>query len=230
MRYMIHACLARMWYVSKYLIPSMLEQGIDRDDIIVRCDYERKGNLISCMESFASCRDSPGGTWHLQDDVLICRDFAEQTKRLSGDNVVCAFCYSGYEDGIPLTGWVHPVLMWNSTFPCVYIPNSLAAECSDWFYSEATADPLYANWVRSGKMDDNFFHAFCVTKHPNMMVLNYAPHLVEHVDYIIGGSTINQWRGHICRGYYFDDDALVEELTRKVVKIKTNREATSLKA
>ena len=32
---MIHCCPKRIWYVEEYLIPSMLRQGIDRENIIV---------------------------------------------------------------------------------------------------------------------------------------------------------------------------------------------------
>ena len=230
MKYMIHACPDRMWYVNGFLIPSMLDQGITRDEIIVWNDAAGNGNLIACMEAFSSCRWREGGTWHLQDDVLISRDFAERTREQAGDKVVCGFCYSGYEDGTPIVGNVFPVLMWRSTFPCVYIPNSLAAECADWFFTDAMHRQQFEPWVKSGKKDDNFFHAFCIEQHPNEFVVNLAPHLVEHVDYIIGGSTINKWRGYIARGYYFDDETLVTELTEKVVKLKSNREATTLKA
>lgn len=230
MKYMIHACPERMWYVEGLLKPSMIAQGIRAADITVWNDQERRGNLQSCLDSFGSLRGIPGGTWHLQDDVLVSRDFAEQTERFGQDRVVCGFCYSGYEQGTPITGQVFPALMWNSTFPCVYIPNGTAADFADWFCQEARGQPEYAAWISTGKMDDTFFHAYMVEKHPDEMVLNLAPHLVEHVDYIIGGSSINKWRGHICRGYYFDDEELVKELTEKVVKLKNRREATTLKA
>lgn len=78
MKYMIHACPKRMWYVSDYLIPSMLAQGIDKGNIIVWNDIDGVGNLASCLASFASCQEE-GETWHLQDDVVICHDFAERT-------------------------------------------------------------------------------------------------------------------------------------------------------
>lgn len=232
MEYMIHACPDRMWYVNDFLIPSMMDQGIPRESILVWCDTEGKGNLISCMDAFASRKEKPGGTWHLQDDVLICRDFSERTQEFGRDQIVCGYCYSGYEQGIPIAGQVFPALMWNSCFPCVYIPNEIAAECADWFYNDARARPGFRPWVNTGKMDDNFFHAFCMERHPNEYVLNLAPHLVEHVDYIIGGSVANKWRGHICRAFYFEDDDLTEELTAKVVKLRrqNHREATTLKA
>ena len=69
MKYMIHACPQRMWYVEEFLVPSMRDQDIRPDEIEIRCDTEGKGNLLSCMESFRDCGERPGGTWHLQDDV-----------------------------------------------------------------------------------------------------------------------------------------------------------------
>ena len=74
-RYLIHACPRRMWYVEEYLIPSMLKQGIAKGDIRVYNDKEGEGNLRACMKAFALCEGIPGGTWHLQDDVCICRNF-----------------------------------------------------------------------------------------------------------------------------------------------------------
>lgn len=216
MKIMIHACPDRMWYVTGFLVPSIIEQGIPPDDITIWNDTARNGNLVSCIESFRSCAGKPGGTWHLQDDVMICHDFAKRAKKNSGDHIVCGFCYSGYEDGIPIHGYVYPVLMWRSSFPCIYIPNEIAAEFVEWFQNDARARPIFGAWVKSGKMDDNFFHAFCVERHPNDKVLNSAPHLVEHVDYIIGGSVINTWRPHIARGYWFEDDYLIKELCSKL--------------
>ena len=55
MRYLIHACPQRLWYVNDYLIPSMLLQGVKRDDIEVWNDADGRGNLTSCMESFRAC-------------------------------------------------------------------------------------------------------------------------------------------------------------------------------
>ena len=230
MHYMIHACPQRMWYVEGLLIPSMVEQGIREEEITVWNDTEGVGNLRACLDSFASCTGKTGGTWHLQDDVLLSRDFAEVTKEYAQDSIVCGFCCSRWETGIPCVGEVYPVKMWNSSFPCIYIPNRIAEQFVRWFHETAAFDPDYAKWIRTGKMDDTIFHEFCVQELSNQKVINYAPHLVEHVDYIIGGSTINQWRGYLARGYYFDDDQLVQELTEKVVKLKNQREATTYKS
>ena len=90
MRYMIHCVPSRLWYVEDFLVPSMLEQGISSNEISIYCDYKRKGNLFSFMDSIRYCGEHPveGGTWHLQDDVLISRNFAKTTREFNS-GVVC---------------------------------------------------------------------------------------------------------------------------------------------
>jgi len=39
MKYMIHSCNSRLWYVEQYLIPSMIKQNIPREDIILFNDH-----------------------------------------------------------------------------------------------------------------------------------------------------------------------------------------------
>ena len=78
-RFMIHTCLQREWYVRDYLIPDMIGQGIPEENIEVWLDSERRGNLTSCLESFEAAGRRGSGRWHLQDDVLISKDFAEKT-------------------------------------------------------------------------------------------------------------------------------------------------------
>ena len=53
-KYMIHACPQRMWYVTEFLVPSMLEQGIPEADITIWNDTEKRGNLAACMAAFES--------------------------------------------------------------------------------------------------------------------------------------------------------------------------------
>lgn len=213
--YIIHACPQRMWYVEDFLVPSMTEQGIERDQITIWNDAEGRGNLFSFMDSCKAQAGKDGGAWHMQDDAMICHDFAERTRE-HDDGVVCGFCYSGWEPGIPITGYVYSVLMWVGSFACIRIPHAIAAECAEWFYGDAVNRECFAEWVASRKKDDSFFRAFMVERHRDDKVLNLAPNLVEHVDYIIGGSVINQWRGHTARGYYFEDAYLTEELQKAV--------------
>ena len=216
-QFMIHACPKRMWYVEGFLIPSMLEQGIPRANITVWNDADGKGCLESCMASFAECGKHDGGTWHLQDDVLICHDFAEACEEYD-DGVVCGFSHMLFEPfNRPMPGDVPAIFMFNS-FPCIRIPNRIAGECAEWYYNDARHRPNYQDWVKSGKHDDGFWHDFYVERYPHGRAMNLVPALVEHVDWLIGGSTVNDWRGYICRADYWEDDDLIEQLKNKLAR------------
>ena len=210
---MIHACQDRMWYVKEFLLPSLQAQGLEAE---IWLDTKSKGNLWSCMESFKACGKREGETWHLQDDVLLCHDFAERIE--TDGSVICGFCHTLFEPfNHPRVGYVPAVFMFNS-FPCICIPNEIAGECADWFYNDARHRDEYQEWVQSDKHDDGFWHDFFTEKHKHDRVWNLAPALVEHVDWLIGGSTVNDWRGYVCRASYWEDEYLVEDLRRKLAR------------
>ena len=210
-----------MWYVNEFLIPSLREQGIENIDLAL--DSTGKGNLWACIDSFEECGKYEGDTWHLQDDVLICHDFAEQIAEIPEWIVACGFCHTLFEPfNRPMVGMQPPVFMFNS-FPCIRIPNEVAAEFVEWFKTDAMHREKYSEWVRSGIHDDGFWHDFYVERHPHDYVYNIAPALVEHVDWIIGGSVCNEWRGYVCRASYWDDEYLVDNLIQEVSRWKHAR-------
>ena len=217
MRYLIHTCKQREWYVNKYLIPSLVDQGIPSEDIMVWLDTENKGNLHSCMESFSYCGKEFGATWHLQDDVIICRDFAERIKKFDKDSIICGFC--GVEVGpcISRTGTVRPTQMWWS-FQCIQIPNDLAKECSEWFYKDAVFrdNEEIVKRIAGGKSDDWMFRKFIIECHPNVVIVNYEPNLVDHIDYLLGGSIINSARNKNHTSAYFKDKDLIQILEERM--------------
>jgi len=211
-KFMIHACPDRMWYVEDFLVPSMRAQGIT--NITIWNDKDGIGCLDSCMKSFESC-EGDGGTWHLQDDVLICHDFAYACEEYD-EGVACGFCHILFEPfNRPVPGEAPPIYMFNS-FPCIRIPDPIARECAEWYYTDAQFRPEYQDWVKSKKHDDGFWHDFYVERHPRDWVMNLVPALVEHVDWLIGGSVVNDWRGYICRATYWEDEDLVTELKAKL--------------
>ena len=63
-RVLIHSCNQRLWYVGKYLIPSLKAQGVE--EIRVFNDDVGLGCVYACMAAFRLC-DGNGHTWHLQD-------------------------------------------------------------------------------------------------------------------------------------------------------------------
>lgn len=213
--YMIHVCPERKWYVDEFLIPSMIEQGISDSDIDVWYDAERKGNLASCMESFAACGERDGGTWHLQDDVIISHDFAEKTE-IFDKGIVCGFVNEIFGPNPTMSGDNIPAPFMFNSFQCIRIPNRLAGECAEWVRTEAANDPQCQSWISSGKCDDSLWVEFIAQRHPDIRVTNLRPCIVDHIDFLLGGSVINKWRGYYARATWWDDEDLVAELTEKL--------------
>lgn len=204
-RYMIHATPKRMWYVEEYLIPSMFEQGID--DVDVWVDEDNEGNLMSCMKAFEECGRYKGGTWHMQDDVIISRDFAKRAARANSE-ILCGFHCTQYE---------MPKMQYS--FPCIYIPNDYAAKCAEWFF-KPEQQKRFSNFIQRRKCDDEVFMAFQqMMKYPYK---NLNPCMVDHVDYLIGGSVANFDRGKAfqSRAKYWQDEDLVKELEVKLANRK----------
>jgi len=217
MLYMIHACNERSWYVKDYLIPSMVSQGILRDHILVWTDKDNKGNLLSCVESFAKCGKYKGLTWHLQDDVLISRDFRVKTQSASGSQITCGFCPLCFSSQHSNVGEVKSYQMWWS-FQCIGIPNDIAKEFSDWFKNDCSLRDRESvqSKIKEGKNDDWFVKKFIRECHPYIVVNNLRPNIVEHIDYLIGGSMVNKGRTRDMSATWFKDKDLVEKLRKRL--------------
>ena len=206
--YMIHTYPKRLWYVEQYLVPSMVQQGIDNSQIIIYNDTKGLGNLKACMDAFLKVPDDDKGTWHLQDDVIICKDFKERTEEFD-DGVVCGFSSNKY-DGFGNIGPVERKYLWFS-FPCIRIPNKYARECSEWITRYIIGNPIYAKYWQKGVNDDWAFRIYLKSFHEQEYGYNLAPNLVDHIDYLIGGGSGGQ-RDEIVRAQYWEDDDLVKQL------------------
>ena len=211
---MIHACNKRLWYVKDYLIPSMIEQGIKEDNIILWLDRENLGNLESCVRSFESVSDTNDGIWHLQDDIILGSNFKEKTEKLN-TGLVCGFCCE-YDQNVNNSGEVRVIDMWYS-FPCIRIPNVYALEFSKWFRQNENSNFEVKYLADKKKNDDLLFRYWLERNFINDKVLCVRPNLVDHIDYLIGGSTVNRQRGEtIIRSDCFDEPELIEELKLKI--------------
>ncbi len=212
----IHACHARMWYVRDFLVPALRAQGIGDGEIRVWQDWTGAGNLLSCVDCFRACGLLPEGAWHLQDDVLPSRRFAELA-RANDEGVVCGFCNEDFGPDAAVKGTAPVPFMWNG-FQCVRVPAETAEEFARWFYTEAQRRPgAYQRYIAERKYDDTFWRDFMQEWHGDGTVLNLAPNIVEHVDWLIGGSVINKGRlKQQYRSAYWEDEDLVEELGRKI--------------
>lgn len=206
----IHTYPARLWYVENFLVPSLQYQGLE--NIIIVNDKYHIGNLMAFVLSLKNC----GSAWHLQDDVCISKDFAKRIKKYK--KLSCGFCAEGFEVGEIIEGTTNIKNMWYS-FPCLFIPGDIAEEFYNWFIeSEKEAD--FQQMINTGKMDDLIFKEYLIKHHPDMKVTNISPNLVDHIDYMIGGSIANKARSKIARAKSFPDPELVEGLESKIVEFK----------
>lgn len=215
MKILIHACPKRMSYVEGYLAPMLRRRGAEIVEIWN--DENGHGNLRSCMESFAA-RRGHGGTWHIQDDVLPCRDFVERCREYESDGVVYGFTCGAFGDDIGQTGRVYAPDVWHS-FQCVRIPDAYARECAEWYFSGEWAqagEPELWALQEMGQGDDTFFRTFLQVRHGRERFTNAAPNLVEHVDWLIGGSILSPWRGFVARSALWDDRGELEDLKREI--------------
>ena len=215
MKILIHACPQRMWYVEEFLVPELREQGAE--DIEIWCDTERRGNLKACMDSFVA-RKGDGGTWHIQDDVLPCRDFVKRCRE-HDEGLVYGFACRNFGDRLDAFGEVYVLDAWNS-FQCVRIPDAYARECAAWVRSEKwrgeSPSPALPKLWELGQGDDSFFHAFMSCRHPRETAENLKPNLVEHIDWLLGGSSIQRWRDYLARAEFWEDETLIDEMRTRI--------------
>lgn len=219
MKVMLHAYPKRMWYVDGYLVPSLKAQGLTDDDIIIWNDTEGHGNLRSCVEAFASVTgEGDEGTWHLQDDVLIAHDFVERCRTLEKQGCVYGFCNVNFTDDPRQTGRVHMADCWHS-FQCVRIPDEWARAFALWFETDARHRQEHRWMVADNRYDDYFFRLWLEEAHARDMIYNASPNLVDHVDWIIGGSVLSPWRGFIANAHFWspEDQALTDALRAELL-------------
>ena len=214
-KFMIHTYPKREWYVLNYLVPSMIKQGINKDDIIIISDREGIGNLESWLSSLKMVKED---TWHLQDDIVICSDFKARTEVLDYlKTIVCGFVHYDFNTGSTLcTGFTIPKFMFMS-FPCIFIPKKYSDDFLKWFYTEKT-QKNHKKEIDSKKNDDLLFYKFILEWYPDLTIYNCKPCLVDHIDYLIGGSSVNlrKYEGQQVRAYYWNEENLIKDLEKRL--------------
>lgn len=213
--YLIHACNQRMWYVKRHLLPSMIAQGIDSKHIFVYQDKNGIGNLRawvdSCNKLVSQCsKNKIDGVWHLQDDVVICKDFKERTEQYDS-GIVCGFT-CGY-DTEPVAGTFRLLdeKMWYS-FPCIRIPTDILEHFVCWANTNLWQSKYFKPCVTRNNADDLVFKEWLYDNYGDIEELNLAPNLVNHIDDLINGSVVNTSRKRSTRSIFWEDDDVVEKL------------------
>lgn len=219
MKYMIHTYPKRKWYVDNYLIPSLKNQKIKSSDIYIFIDENKRGNLQAFLDSLDWIYNNLSeekGLWHLQDDVIVSKNFKKETEKAS-DKIINGFVCKSYNPSkLEKTGKQIMKNHWLS-FPCIYIPNKYIYPFLSYMNEIENKDKYNRDKVKydRGRGDDYFFYKFLRTKFSKDECINLNPNLVDHIDYLIGNSTLFGKRAFSTRSYYFNDLDLVKELERK---------------
>lgn len=219
---MIHTCNKREWYVYNHILPSLKQQGMNMDNVKVWHDYKRIGNLQSFLHSLTwieGVYQPAAAVWHLQDDILLSSSFVERASTYPDDEICCGFVHDSFNKGeLQKTGRVAMKHLWYS-FPCIKIPVSLSTQFHTWLFSQGLRNSKYHSLFVTGKADDSLFRYFLLQKHSRSHIHNIKPNLVEHVDWLIGGSVVNGERSKkAVRAYYWDEQDLVDKLKDELVK------------
>ena len=222
---MIHTHPSRNYYVDNFLIPSLINQGIDEDDIYVVLDSDSMGNLKSFLYSLKMINSIPVlkeeiGVWHLQDDVIISKDFKKKSEMYAKkDLIINGFVSSNYNKLKLKKVMKQPINESWLSMPCIFIPNRLIKEFLEWIEIVKHEDRCeYKRRYKSNRHDDFFLYMFMQERHNDEFCYNLKPNLVDHIDFIVGAS-INKARTKEVRGYYFKDLDLIEELKEKLNNI-----------
>ena len=220
-KYMVHTCPNRLWYVEEFMIPSMLKQGIAKDEIYVYNDDLEDGNLLSSIKSFNLCSERFGEEiiWHLQDDVVICSDFrirAEMMReKMHRANIIVTAGITVLDDGLEKQGEVFPKDLWLS-FPCICINSRILRKYKSWVNEIKKTSALVQDAIRTKKNDDGVFRMYLKHCYSYAKCYNMVPNLVDHIDWLLGGSEVNKERKGIYRAKYFEDQYLVDELKEQL--------------
>lgn len=216
---MIHCVPNRLFYVYNFIIPALEEQLID--DIIIYNDANMSGNLTSFINSLKTLPEE-GSTWHIQDDVLLSPRFANVINKSDSDKVICGFSSKYDRSNEEFTT---PKDMW-WTFPCIKIPNRIAKEFIEWCTPENMKYSRFKDCIKANKGDDALFKEFLEETHGEETVINLIPNIVNHVDYMLGGSVSNPQRYNVvkkvtARFWPEEEKILMDELQQKIIKFNS---------
>lgn len=229
MKFLIHTCPKRKWYVDEFLVPSMIAQGIDENDIFIFNDDVGYGNLMAMIKSltyYGQFFDDDEEVWHLQDDVLLSSFFYEKCKKYSGDEVIFGYCGNCEPEKAKYKRPKCKDQMWWSQ-PCMKLYAWMMSAISDYFYFELPKSRKYLLYHHLRKCDDVIVQDWLDLnmKKKGFDILQVSPSMVEHVDYLIGGSIVNTSRINKAISMDFDEPHLVKDLEDAIKKRNERKES-----
>ena len=193
--YVVHTSPKRINFVQEYMIPCFKRYGIT--DIIIWNDEKMEGQLhawTKCAEWIVLNKQEFDGTWHLEDDVIPCKNFKTISEDKAKDGIIVQGFTTNYKfaDFKGKTGIVS-VKDLPYGMQCIYIPN-FYLKGYIYFVSEFVNKGAYKKrqYDCGTLYSDNVFRGF-LRKYCRNAVVNVLDNcMVEHIDYLIGGRSVKQ--------------------------------------
>lgn len=220
MKYVIHTSPKRIDFVNKYQVPILIKYGINEKDIVVWNDTEFKGQLkawLECAEEILKTDSIYDGCWHLEDDVVPCKDFLNLTSQPPQNDIVQGFRCKEFDDHYDCIG-KQPIdkILYGSQ--CIWIPNVYLKSMLKMFEEEVLTGKRRKPLYDAGKFYSDTLLKCAMNKyHKYTFVYNLENSLVDHIDYLIGGSSVGVIRSKkICRAIKFDNQEEIDKLEQKL--------------
>ena len=221
LKFMIHLCPKRKWYVDEFLIPKLKERGVKEEEMLLYLDDKGEGFLKSFIKSMATCADFKNDTMiiHLQDDVYPRSDFYAKCVGNKDDyDIINGYC-NPVSKSKAKSGEVSVKDTWYS-FPCIGISSKLSFRFINWWMVYGYHDPNYQMFIKEKKFGDAIFKDYIEkNEEGKIKCINLRPAICQNVDSWIGGSTINFMRPTFFGSdetLYFEEE--IEKEYRRAVK------------
>lgn len=215
--FVIHCVPKRRKWVDGYIIPELKKHN---QEYIVYEDTKGDGNLKSFTKSLDKVKNIPKGCWHIQDDIYFASDFFERIDNFPRDMLILGFttadwCRGRFGTQSIRTAWL--------SFQCLYIPTKYVRGFKDYLKEDYNSNK---SLIDAGCYDDTLFHKYLMKHFKDDWCWNEKPNLVNHIDYLIGGTTLDkEFKPHTA--LYWDDD--IETMEKRVREVLSDGKRTKSK-
>lgn len=220
LKFMIHLCPKRKWYVDEFLIPKLKERGVKEEEMLLYLDDKGDGFLQSFINSMGICADFKKDTMviHLQDDVYPRSDFYAKCAANKDDyDIISGYC-NPVSKSKTKSGEVNVKDTWYS-FPCIGINSRLSYRFISWWLGTGYKEKEYQMFISEKKFGDAIFKDYIQKYEKDARCINLRPTICQNVDSWIGGSVINFMRPTFFGSdetLYFEEE--IEKEYRRAVK------------
>ena len=198
------------------MIPCFKRYGIE--NIVVWNDAEMIGQLnawTDCARWILKEKSDYDGTWHLEDDVVPCKQFKALSEELPATaDIIQGFITENKDFDFNGTTGIASVKDLPYGTQCIYIPNSYLQGFIAFMDNIVKTGKYRAGQYNRGTLyADAVLRAYLRKYHRNITINNLDSCMVEHVDYLIGGRSVKKQVLRNTKARKFDNYYEVERLS-----------------